>query len=198
MARRNQFDLVGSQRDAWIEQTQILQGSIDAHSGSIYLEFTIPRMGSRIDAVLIVGAVVFVVEFKVGESAFPTHDLDQIVDYALDLHNFHEGSHNVYIAPILVCTQARDRDRSVPLSLPTDHVFCPLRTNGLGLANAINRILSLVQSDAISVERWENSGYKPTPTIIEATLALYRNHSVADIARSDAGATNLSRTSTTV
>ena len=55
-----------------------------------------------------------------------------------------------------------------------------------------------MEEPEIRIDRWEESGYKPTPTIIEATLALYRGHSVTEISRSDAGATNLSKTASTV
>jgi hypothetical protein len=135
---------------------------------------------------------------KVESQLFESLDLDQTVDYALDLHNFHEGSHRAYIAPILVCTAARTEDQHFADTIPTDGLFAPSKTNADGLGKAIAQILTLVRSQAIDVGAWETSGYKPTPTIIEATLALYRGHSVTDIARSDAGATNLTRTSTTV
>ncbi len=42
---------------------------------------------------------------------------------------------------------------------------------------------------------WENGRYCPTPTIIEAAMALYNGHSVSEISRSDASAINLSQTS---
>src|SRR5262245_61761850 len=103
MALQNEFDLLGTQRDAWLEQAKIRQRVRAPYSGSIYLEFTIPRMGRRIDAVVIIGPVIFVLEFKVGDQIFYTEDRDQVMDYALDLHNFHEGSHGAYIAPVLIC-----------------------------------------------------------------------------------------------
>jgi schlafen family protein len=49
MARQNDFDLTGTQRHAWLEQAAILQTVLAPYTGSIYLEFTIPRMGRRID-----------------------------------------------------------------------------------------------------------------------------------------------------
>ena len=47
----------------------------------------------------------------------------------------------------------------------------------------------------VDVAAWRSSGYRPTPTIIEAAEALYRNHAVEEISRSDAGAKNLQTTS---
>ena len=74
-------------------------------------------MGRRIDAVLLVGPVVFVIEFKVGESVFERAAVDQVWDYALDLKNFHEASHSVSIVPILIATEATT---SAPLKLQLD------------------------------------------------------------------------------
>jgi hypothetical protein len=198
MARQNDFDLTGTQRHAWLEQAAILQITLAAYTGSIYLEFTIPRMGRRIDAVVIIGSVIFVLEFKVGEATFYAQDVDQVVDYALDLHNFHEGSHDAYIAPVLVCTGAHPSHRHVPDTRPADRVFEVAKTNTEHLLRTIEEIRGLVDGPEIEIEQWEASRYKPTPTIIEATLALYRGHSVTEISRSDADATNLSITAGTV
>jgi hypothetical protein len=198
MARQNDFDLTGMQREAWLEQATLLQRLLAPHAGAIYLEFTIPRMGRRIDAVVVIGGVIFVLEFKVGEREFRAPDVDQVVDYALDLHNFHEGSHDAYVAPVLICTEAGRQQQRLPGTRPLDRLFEVARTNAEGLASVIERVLSLATAPAIRIEAWEASRYKPTPTIIEATLALYRGHSVTDISRTDAGATNLSLTAGTV
>jgi Uncharacterized conserved protein (DUF2075) len=198
LALQNDFDLIGTQRDAWLQQAAILQEVLTRYTGSIYLEFTIPRMGRRIDAVVIIGPVIFVLEFKVGEGTFYAHDLDQVVDYALDLHNFHEGSHDAYIAPVLICTEARLDRLQLSDTRPSDRVFEVAKTNVEGLPGTIERILGLVKAPGIEIPSWEASRYKPTPTIIEATLALYRGHSVTEISRADAGATNLSITAGTV
>jgi Uncharacterized conserved protein (DUF2075) len=198
MARQNDLDLTGTQRAAWLEQADILSRVLPGRAGAIYLEFTIPRMGRRIDAVVIIGPVVFVFEFKVGERTVHAHDVDQVVDYALDLRHFHERSHRVHIAPVLICTEL-DRDQTwTPSTCPPDGLFDVARTTADGLAATIDSILSLVQAPDIDLTIWEASRYKPTPTIIEATLALYRGHSVTEISRTDAGATNLGTTAGTV
>lgn len=183
MARQNDFDLTTNQRDAWLEQATILQNALSRHAGAIYLEFIIPRMGRRIDAVAIIGAVIFVLEFKIGERDFRMQDVDQVVDYALDLQNFHEGSHDAYIAPVLICTQASEHQQRALDARPRDRLFDVVRTNANGLAPAIERILSLASGPPIRINEWESSRYKPTPTIVEATLALYRGHSVTEISR---------------
>jgi hypothetical protein len=195
MVQRHGFDLNESQRDAWLEQTHILQDALSSLRGSIYLEFSIPRMGRRIDAVLLINSVIFVIEFKIGEKRFLAADLDQVVDYALDLRNFHEGSHNTTIAPILVATEATHREVS---AYSADKLFAPIKTDANGLRAAIDDVLHRVAGKPLDSRMWEGSRYHPTPTIIEAALALYGGHSVAEISRSDAGAINLSRTSTTL
>ena len=197
MTREHSFDLNGLQRDAWIEQTRLLKDVLFKQDGRIYFEFSIPRMGRRIDAVVIVGSVVFVIEFKVGAISYGAGDLDQVMDYALDLRNFHEGSHDVALAPILVATKAPDCD-VLPADIPEDGIFCPIRCNANSLQAAITKVVNLYSEDPINHETWASSGYKPTPTIIEATLALYNGHAVSEISRNDAKTFNLSRTSDSV
>jgi hypothetical protein len=120
-----------------------------------------------------------------------------VTDYALDLRNFHEGSHEAYIAPILVSTKFEGVART-DIAQMKDKLFAPICCSGSDLAVLISRVLTLSADAAIDTISWEASGYKPTPTIIEATLALYNGHSVVDISRSDAGAINLSKTSASV
>jgi hypothetical protein len=90
LVQSNDFALEQTQRDAWLEEIRILKNAIQLHKGSIYFEYSIPRMGKRIDVVLLIGSVIFVLEFKVGEKEFPSYAIDQVWDYALDLKNFHE------------------------------------------------------------------------------------------------------------
>lgn len=197
MARQHGFDLTGGQRDAWIEQTHLLQEVLAPYNGKLYFEFSIPRMGKRIDALIVIKSVIFVIEFKVGASEFLLADLDQVTDYALDLRNFHEGSHNALIVPVLVSTETEESD-PVPSALPEDKLFASIRTNSEGLASIFTDVLQVASGQPLDIPAWESSGYKPTPTIIEATLALYNRHSVAEISRSEGGAINLSKTSSLV
>jgi hypothetical protein len=197
MVVEHHFALLSTQRDAWVEQIILLQSILKTCTGHIYFEYSIPRMGKRIDVLLIIGGVIFVVEFKVGASSFLGADLDQVTDYALDLRNFHEGSHEAYIAPVLVSTEFEGRTGD-DITQPKDKLFFPICCNGPELEQVIPRVLALITSPSLDIVHWEASGYKPTPTIIEATLALYNGHSVVDISRSDAGAINLSKTSASV
>jgi hypothetical protein len=126
------FPVEPAQRNAWLDVIEILKTTLPGLAGTLFLEFNIPRMGRRIDAVLISGAVIFVIEFKVGESDFSRGDLDQVWDYALDLKNFHEASHGAPILPILVATGAATADLSLPPS-HEDLVCPPVRSDTIGL-----------------------------------------------------------------
>jgi len=198
LTRGSDFDVERAQRDAWLEQIQVLQSVLTQYSGSIFFEYSIPRMGLRIDVVLIIGPAIFVLEFKVGEKEFPLHALDQVEDYALDLKNFHEPSHSLLIAPILVATAAKNCGPALERATFVENLYRPIRTNAEQLGTVIEKVLGQAKGPAIDSGKWLTGRYRPTPTIIEAALALYRNHSVADISRSDAEAINLSRTSNSV
>ena len=197
MAREHSFDLTAFQRDAWIEQTALLKDVLHGYTGKIYFEFSIPRMGRRIDAVVIIGPAIFIIEFKVGAISYEAADLDQVMDYALDLHNFHEGSHRATLVPILVATKAPPIQNQLN-TVPEDGLFLPISCNCSNLGFTITGVLNLQLEQSIDCSAWEDSGYKPTPTIIEATLALYNGHSVSEISRSDGNAINLSETSNSV
>lgn len=188
------FSVETAQRNAWLEQIDVLKIALQDLSGWVLLEFIVPRIGSRIDVVLLMGQLVFVVEFKVGEKHIKRADLNQVWDYALDLKNFHKGSHHSSIIPILVATNCAqsDSDLGVPYR---DNVFPPVRSNSDGLGPIIRAALKDLSGVALDPRAWINAPYLPTPTIIEAAQALYSQHSVEAIARHDAGARNLKITS---
>lgn len=195
LTRNSDFDLGQNQRDAWVEEINILQNILDTFSGSIYFEYSIPRMGKRIDAVLIIGSAIFVLEFKVGEKDFSSYAMDQVWDYALDLKNFHSSSHDHYIVPVLISTNAKNIAPVISLTPQNDKVLFPIKTNADGIKSALDDTLTFLGGNDIETEEWEKGRYCPTPTIVEAAMALYRGHSVENISRSDAGAINLTQTS---
>ncbi|MDF2188396.1 DUF2075 domain-containing protein [Paraflavitalea sp. CAU 1676] len=192
LIRNHHFAAENLQRNAWIKQIEILKTALTPFErGKIYFEFSIPRMGKRADNILIIEDTIFVIEFKIGESEYPKYALEQTIDYCLDLQNFHEGSHHEKIAPLLISTKAPEVNNTIELK---DNLFDPLKGNQSNIAHIITQTLSLKRTKAINPTLWENSIYKPTPTIIEASQALYRGHAVSEISRSDAGAINLSKT----
>ena len=198
LALNNDFALIQTQRGAWVAQIEILREILTPHQGSIYFEYSIPRMGRRIDVVLLIGPVIFVLEFKVGESEFSTYAMDQVCDYALDLKNFHDSSHEQYIAPVLIATCAKDAVPIIAITPQNDKLLFPIKSNITQLGKVIEDVIGFVDGNDIDVNQWESGRYCPTPTIIEAAMALYNNHSVAEITRSDASATNLSQTSAAI
>ncbi|AEU38369.1 DUF2075 domain-containing protein [Granulicella mallensis] len=186
------------QRWAWLQQISILEAALtDQQDGRIFLEFYIPRMGKRADALLIAKNIVFVIEFKAGASEHTSTAFDQVEDYALDLKNFHEGSHRVPIVPVLVSTNAESRPIS-ELKFADDLVASPVGTNKADLSSLIHKICAEYIFPTLDIDVWMAKGYRPTPTIVEAAEILYRTHSVTDISRSDAGAKNLQETSASV
>jgi len=195
LALRNNFALEQSQKSAWIEQIKVLQNVLKPYQGAIYFEYSIPRMGQRIDVVVLIGPVIFVLEFKVGEKTFTAHAIDQVYDYALDLKNFHESSHDKFIAPVLISTEVKYVNPIVSLTPQNDKLFFPIKSNVDILGEVLQEVLSFSEGKDIDHVTWERGRYSPTPTIIEAAMALYKGHSVNEISRSDACATNLSHTS---
>ncbi len=190
----NDFPSELSQRDAWVEEIRILKSVLPPFQGSIYFEYSIPRMGRRIDVVLLIGPVIFVLEFKVGEKEFPSYATDQVWDYALDLKNFHEPSHKRFIAPILIATQANRANQRIEPTQQHKDLLRPIESTVETLGSAIEKVLSFAKGPDIDTQEWDAGRYCPTPTIIEAALALYGGHSVEDISRNDATAVNLTKT----
>jgi len=197
LALNNQFGLEQTQRDAWLEEIKILKSVLTTYKnlGSIYLEFSIPRMGQRIDVVLLIGSVIFVVEFKVGEKDYTSYAIDQVMDYALDLKNFHETSHKQFIAPILIATKAKHSFTTIAQTPHNDKLLYPIKSNVELLHEVIENVLKFCDGNKIDKTNWEDGHYRPTPTIIEAARALYFGHSVSEISRNDASAINISKTS---
>lgn len=197
LAASNPFELSPEQRDAWLGEIALLRTLLPPYRGrgSVFFEFSIPRMGRRVDVALILDGVVFVLEFKVGAREFSAADIEQVWDYALDLKNFHRASHALTIIPILVATEAKTVPAAIRFPFADDRVFEPVNASPETLAGTLRDALALAERrENFDANAWATSAYSPTPTIIEAASALYSNHSVEAISRSDAAAKNLSET----
>jgi Uncharacterized conserved protein (DUF2075) len=188
------FSLIPTQRDAWLAQIDFLQAEVKGFPGSIFFEFNIPRMGRRIDVVLVIGPVIFAIEFKVGEKTFDRSAIDQVWDYGLDLKNFHEASHNASIIPILIATEAMECP-PVEVQADPDKLYRPLVVDPQSFRDVLESAVTAVSGPPVDANAWARASYHPTPTIVEAARALYAQHSVEAIARFDAGAQNLHVTS---
>ena len=193
----DEFSTTDLQKNAWRKEIDILQDQLrSVENGDIAFEYTIPRMGHRIDVVCIIHGLIFLLEFKVGDSEYRKSTADQVMDYALDLKYFHELSADRYIIPISIPTEAPSVCNEV--GFMEDKISNVLKCTKDNIGLTISSVLSSVQDQDLSIADWINSRYAPTPTIIEAAQAMYRNHSVKDISRNDAGAHNLTATTETI
>lgn len=189
----DEFETSDHQKNAWKKEIIILKEQLQKYKdGEIIFEYTIPRIGHRIDVVCIIKGIIFLLEFKVGEKEYKKSTLDQVMDYALDLKYFHEQSKNRFIVPISISTKAKEINNQ--LLCMDDKIFNSILCNEMNIETNIENIISFVQDDYIDAEQWIYSRYSPTPTIIEAAQELYRKHSVLDITRNDAGTKNLTKT----
>lgn len=186
LTRNNEYNSERTQTSAWEIQIEILQKVLLPYEGSIFFEYAIPRMGKRIDVLLVIKNAILILEFKVGEKNHLRSAIEQVWDYALDLKNFHEASHHVFIAPILIATEAHDTVFSIETTSHNDNLILPITSNNKQLPDVIKNVLEFAEGDIINIDRWREGRYSPTPTIIEAAMTLYRGHSVTEITKKEA------------
>ncbi len=180
------------QSNTWEQEVRILKNQLsDFSEGRIIFEYSIPRMGKRVDSIFLFQNIVFLLEFKCGDSEYRTSTYDQVYDYALDLRNFQKESHDKLLVPIMISTKAPTLKIDI---VEKDRIIEPLKCNSENIHDAIIMVANKYHEATFDYEQWENSEYLPTPTIVEAAQALYRGHNVHDITRSDAGAENLTVT----
>ncbi len=190
-------DALTSTREAWIGEIEVLQNVLSSwkdSNGRIIFEYDIPRLGKRIDVVLLLQGIVFCLEFKVGESTIHEQDIDQVLDYALDLKNFHKFSQDKIIVPILIATRCSGSSTVIQSSIYDDRVVNPLVTGTSGITKLISDVLDAYPNESEIDKDWIISPYSPTPTIIEAARTLYESHSVEDITRHEADKVTTDRT----
>ncbi|RZJ69585.1 MAG: hypothetical protein EOO47_23935, partial [Flavobacterium sp.] len=101
---------------SWEEEIDILKSSfkklINNHPGAsewgVLLEYPIARRSKRIDVVIIAKSLIIIIEFKVGSSTYTNADKEQLLDYCLDLRDFHFESRQQYIVPILLASAGKN------------------------------------------------------------------------------------------
>lgn len=184
-------EIIGTTKEAWKGEIALLKKVLvpwSNENAQIIFEYNIPRLGKRIDVVLLLRGLIFCLEFKVGQKVALQADVEQVMDYALDLKNFHLFSHDKKIIPILIPTQHQSSTTEFKPSVYDDGIYNPLITGEEGLQELIEKVLGHagVSSQDENTENWLISPYSPTPTIIEAARTLYENHSVEDITRHEA------------
>lgn len=189
----DQFSAEDLQKNTWNREIEILKRELSQLlDGHIIFEYTIPRIGNRVDNIVIYKGIIFLLEFKVGEKKYPSYAIEQVTDYAFDLSCFHKESHNRLLVPILISTKAHSVKQEIRIS--KDNVLETICCNEYEIAKYITEVSLKFIQDEIIPDDWINSLYMPTPTIIEAAQALYLGHNVEDISRNDASAKNLNQT----
>lgn len=193
ITNNDQFAADDLQKNAWKEEIRILKEElIPFKDGHILFEYTIPRIGNRVDSIFLCNGIVFLLEFKVGEKSYPNYAIEQATDYALDLSCFHKESHDKLLVPILVCTRAPEKEISIKIL--KDNILETYSCNESGIGKYVKAICDKFDRPILDPFTWINSIYMPTPTIIEAAKALYMGHNVEEISRNDASAKNLNET----
>ena len=191
-------DALTTTDEAWKGEIDILQQVLQPwkeERAQIIFEYDIPRLGKRIDVVLLLRGIIFCLEFKVGQKDVLQADVEQVMDYALDLKNFHRFSHDKVIVPILVPTKHSTATTEFKPSVYEDKIYNPLISGEERLQEVIINILNHAKAiNEGAIDNWTISPYTPTPTIIEAARALYENHSVEDITRHEADNVSTDRT----
>lgn len=193
-------DSVKEQKYAWSEEIEIMQHVLfpwREENAEIIFEYSIPRLGKRIDVVVLLRGIVFILEFKAGQHDYLQSDMEQVMDYALDLKNFHLDSHNRTIVPILIATEAMLSSQKLQFSVYDDKIYNPLLTNQDNLGRLIEAVIEKEEALPSSSTEWNNwaiSRYSPTPTIIEAASSLYNNNTVKEITRHEAAGAALENT----
>ena len=189
MANNFHGNLMTTTRESWESEISIMKSTLDSvnfNKGQILFEYDIPRLGKRIDIVLLINGIIFCLEFKVGETVIHEEDIDQVLDYALDLRNFHKLSQDKIIAPILIPTNYKLKTQDIKVSAYDDRIINPMMCGENNLIEIINSILAKYPYEKEIDDNWGISPYSPTPTIIEAARTLYNNHSVDNITRHEA------------
>jgi hypothetical protein len=196
LSTNSDFDVTGLQYQAWQQELDLLEKTLFDKSGHILLEVVIPRLGKRIDSVLFIDGKLLLLEFKGGDSTFENQALTQLLDYALDLKNFHEGSYKLDIIPILV--DIKTDKKSIVYEKFDDGIYMPSILGASKFKEGLEEILKNTKPSNININEWINSSYRPTPNIIEAAQSMYLFHDVKNITYSEAGKTNLDKTTNTV
>lgn len=192
LANAGRHNIDREQIDAWRAEIEWLRQWLKGRTGTVLLEFNIPRMGLRADAVLLLAGCVVILEFKVGEASSSRSALMQVWQYALDTKNFHSTSHAIPVIPVVVPTDFAAQEPPAVTYAP-DQVREPVTLAPQQIPALLDE-LSHTFPAAIDPAAWAAGRYQPTPTIVEAARHLYASHGVQDIVRTEAEATNLTQT----
>lgn len=199
LTQNNAFDSKRTTIASWKEEFDTLKIALSDYQnedGFVAFEYTIPRVGGRIDCVLGLRGVLFVLEFKTGEAQDVNADKEQLLQYVADLKNYHFESYDIPIAPMWVVPSAEVSVAKILRPTTNENVFGLMTVCDSTISEVIKKILTSEFANKIEIDanNWLHSPYCPTSNIIEAARKLYANHKVEDINRSDSRGEDLVRT----
>jgi len=199
------LEIEPTQSEEWRQSVDLLQKSLDERIPilreallspgcesvrHVILEYDFHRRGLRMDCLLLSEGALFVIEFK--RTKLERADRDQVMNYAVNLVEFHRvtqewcAGNGAIVVPVLALTEGK---------IPADVKWTglaghswpaiahkPLECDKVGLKKAIQIGLAHRRStESVSLDSWINSTFRPSSSILDATLSLYGNHDVAAI-----------------
>ena len=156
----------------------------------LLFEFSVPRKERRLDIVVLTGTEIILLECKRGPATLEA--IKQVEEYALLLHYFHKPSQQQRIYPVVISahrTIARDvitRQRELTFPTLPSYWIAPTTISSWAM---LPQLLSSTPERASAPpdgQSWDNGAYFPTPTIIDAALALRSGLNIREIAHSEA------------
>jgi len=170
---------------AWRDSLHVLDGAIrelliarpESRDWYFILEYELPREGGRRpDLVILADGSILVIEFK----GFPTPTpaaVDQVADYARDLADYHEGSHNNPVGALLCLTSSSDQ----PTTIKDATVV-----SGRDLADGILMALApLRAAPPIDPDVWLAADYAPLPSLVAAARIIFEHAPLPHIRRAE-------------
>ena len=199
------LEVESAQGEEWLSSLGVLQRHLDERIelvrralshvdctaiSHVILEFDFRRRGLRMDCLLLASGALFVVEFK--RSTITRADRDQVMNYAVNLLEFHKvtqawsAKDAAIVVPVLALTTGRAARPPGPVTLGEhswpDLARRPVECDGETLGTALSLGLHARRSEvAVDCEVWLASPFRPSSSILDATLSLYGQHDVAAI-----------------
>lgn len=199
------LEIEPAQSEEWGKSVDLLQKSLDERIPILHdalmspgcesvryviLEYDFHRRGLRMDCILLADGAIFVIEFK--RSKLQRADRDQVMNYAVNLIEFHKvtrdwcNGNGGIVVPILALTEGNLASANKWAGLAGHSwpalAHKPLECDKNTLKNAIRLGLQHRRSDKpMPLADWVDSPFRPSSSILDATLSLYGNHDVAAI-----------------
>ena len=153
----DEFATTDLQKNAWCEEIIILKDQLkDYPDGEIALEYTVPRLGSRIDAVCIISNWIYIMEFKIGDDKYRESTDIQVMDYALDNKN---GS-NLNEEVITLVNKNMDGISFINIDNDNDYIYISITKKISGIisdkvivSEAVSKYKGYIKEDKKIIER---------------------------------------------